>query len=296
MGIDIAALRRMAAAGATADVIITFLETQENGRKAKRDRDRERQRAIRGDIARHRATSRDIADTTQQADRRDALAPTHSVPEPRPPDQQIPVGASLSSLTSLSSKELSASKKDEVSGDARGKNARNMRFDEFWKAYPHRVGKQAARKAHERIIRLGIATPEEIMAGLARYAAKTDDRPWCNPATFLNQHRWEDEPALFTVGAPRPGSKEHMREESYRALQQLKAFAAGADEGSAGGLFAGQDARVVSIAEFTRSKNLHGEPDGAAGGLSVVGRREGDRSGTALDGVPADGKIATGGA
>jgi hypothetical protein len=28
-----------------------------------------------------------------------------------------------------------------------------------------------------------------------RYAAKTDDRPWCNPETWINQGRWEDRPA-----------------------------------------------------------------------------------------------------
>jgi hypothetical protein len=28
-----------------------------------------------------------------------------------------------------------------------------------------------------------------------RYIGKTDDRPWCNPATWLNQERWADQPA-----------------------------------------------------------------------------------------------------
>jgi hypothetical protein len=36
----------------------------------------------------------------------------------------------------------------------------------------------------------------EVMAGLGRYTSKRDDRPWCNPATWLNQDRWKDEPAL----------------------------------------------------------------------------------------------------
>jgi hypothetical protein len=38
-------------------------------------------------------------------------------------------------------------------------------------------------------------TIEALMDGLARYVAKTDDRPWCNPATWLHQARWEDQPA-----------------------------------------------------------------------------------------------------
>lgn len=64
---------------------------------------------------------------------------------------------------------------------------------EFWPIYPNRVGKDAARKSWERAV--GRASVSEIMAGLRRYVAKTDDRPWCNPATWLNQGRWADEPA-----------------------------------------------------------------------------------------------------
>src|SRR5690606_20361366 len=65
--------------------------------------------------------------------------------------------------------------------------------DEFWFRYPNKVGKPAASKAFARAVK---RTPlPEIMAGLERYAAKTDDRPWCNPATWLNQDRWADEPA-----------------------------------------------------------------------------------------------------
>lgn len=67
-------------------------------------------------------------------------------------------------------------------------------FEDFWKAYPHKVGKGAAVKAY-RAASLR-ATPAEILAGLKRYtASKPPDRPWCNPATFLNQERWTDEPA-----------------------------------------------------------------------------------------------------
>jgi uncharacterized protein YdaU (DUF1376 family) len=70
----------------------------------------------------------------------------------------------------------------------------------FWPAYPHKVGKPAALKAF-RGARKRAKLPE-IMAGLQRYiAAKPPDRPWCNPATFLNQDRWNDQPAAV---APRP--------------------------------------------------------------------------------------------
>jgi hypothetical protein len=70
----------------------------------------------------------------------------------------------------------------------------------FWPAYPHKVGKPAALKAFRGAKKR--AKLPEIMAGLQRYiAAKPPDRPWCNPATFLNQDRWNDQPAAV---APRP--------------------------------------------------------------------------------------------
>jgi hypothetical protein len=37
---------------------------------------------------------------------------------------------------------------------------------------------------------------DAIVEGLHRYiSAKPPDRSWLNPATFLNQRRWEDQPA-----------------------------------------------------------------------------------------------------
>lgn len=66
-------------------------------------------------------------------------------------------------------------------------------FETFWTEYPHKVGKRDAEKAFAKASsRIDLET---LMAGLRRYAAKTDDRPWCNPSTWLNQDRWTDVPA-----------------------------------------------------------------------------------------------------
>jgi len=77
--------------------------------------------------------------------------------------------------------------------DAEDGSRRNLvtHFAEWWQAFPNKVGKGAAEKAYEKAIRL--ASPEVLLDGVHRYAAKRDDRPWCNPATWLNQRRWEDE-------------------------------------------------------------------------------------------------------
>jgi hypothetical protein len=71
---------------------------------------------------------------------------------------------------------------------------RGWSFDEFWRQYPHKVGKRAALKSFE-AARKRKASFEDLMLGLMRYSAKDDDRPWCNPSTWLNQERWLDEPA-----------------------------------------------------------------------------------------------------
>lgn len=99
--------------------------------------------------------------------------------------------------------------------------------EQFWAAYPNKVGKRAALTALERVRKLDVPWAT-LMAGLSRYVGKTDDRPWCHPTTWLNQDRWTDEPAevaqRFAGRPPRPGSLEHQREETYRVKQQLQDF------------------------------------------------------------------------
>jgi hypothetical protein len=65
-------------------------------------------------------------------------------------------------------------------------------FDRFWQAWPNKVGKPAAQKAFAK----NAGEIDAILDGVARYVrGKPPDRQWLNPATFLNQRRWEDAPA-----------------------------------------------------------------------------------------------------
>jgi len=69
-------------------------------------------------------------------------------------------------------------------------------FDEFWEMWPNKVGKPAARKSFERIAKQPDFDQQAILLGIERYRCdKPPDRPWLNPATFLNQERWLDQPA-----------------------------------------------------------------------------------------------------
>ncbi len=68
-------------------------------------------------------------------------------------------------------------------------------FERFWQAYPHKVGKQDAARAFAVVMKRGAVSLDAMLAALDRYIRdKPPDRAWCNPATWLRQGRWDDEP------------------------------------------------------------------------------------------------------
>lgn len=69
---------------------------------------------------------------------------------------------------------------------------KNSGFDSFWNAYPNKTGKQDALKKW-----LKIKPPlQKILSALEwqRNSQQWQQGFIPNPATYLNQHRWEDEP------------------------------------------------------------------------------------------------------
>jgi len=71
-------------------------------------------------------------------------------------------------------------------------------FDQWWAGWPHKVGKDEARKAYGRARQK--VSCAELLAGAGRYReAKAASVPWCNPATWLNQGRWSDEPSYASA-------------------------------------------------------------------------------------------------
>lgn len=83
------------------------------------------------------------------------------------------------------------------------KSALSREFAEsFWPLYPNRVGKP---KALDAFLRARRSHPlDAILRGLQNYKrSKPPDRQWLNPATFLNQERFLDEPAQVASGPPR---------------------------------------------------------------------------------------------
>lgn len=111
------------------------------------------------------------------------------------------------------------------------KNIQEDRFNAWWVEYPKKVGKQAARKAWRKI------TPDKQLFKQILDATKAQARTdqWRknngqfipNPATWLNQGRWDDELAALNTGSGGPSFRvpnnrdfmDHYAED-YDALEE----------------------------------------------------------------------------
>ena len=84
--------------------------------------------------------------------------------------------------TGVRTEETELKKLSEVSPPKTGKSSpqfnedKPQRFDEFWQQYPLKVAKKAALIAYEKALREG-ASPDDIIAGACRYAAKRHGDP-----------------------------------------------------------------------------------------------------------------------
>lgn len=75
-------------------------------------------------------------------------------------------------------------------------------FDRFWAAYPRKVGKGAAERSFERIRPDAALLDGMLRAIETQRQSDTWQRGYIpNPATWLNQRRWEDEPDGVTAPA-----------------------------------------------------------------------------------------------
>lgn len=203
MAVTIAMLEAMIDAGASPEVIVNTIKSARSSSAARRTKDAARQRKSRATRASH-VTLRDIADATEpvvaaQATDTQALAPaasvargtndTGSAQKENPP---YPLKKKHSQQKESFFELESEEGKKERLGDTRARE--NSEFEQWYAGYPHKVGKQAARKAFTGARRA--ASLDVLIAGRDRYMrTKPPDRDWCNPATWLNQGRWEDQPA-----------------------------------------------------------------------------------------------------
>lgn len=71
----------------------------------------------------------------------------------------------------------------------------NQAFEDFWSAYPRKVGKAAAKTAFVKAC-IAQGGPKEILEGAKRYRNDPNrvDAFTAHPTTWLNAGRWEDDP------------------------------------------------------------------------------------------------------
>jgi hypothetical protein len=78
-------------------------------------------------------------------------------------------------------------------------------FEQFYAAYPRHTARADAARAYRKIVKAGDATPDELLEGARRFAAERrgqDSKYTAHAATWLNGHRWTDEPSQPQQGDP----------------------------------------------------------------------------------------------
>lgn len=193
MSINADTLRRLAALRldpeAMAEVlsIIADVQTSDDGAVKMRAAGARRQAAYRDRKASQTVTSDVTRNVTERNEVTQGFAP--------PPSDGFPIITNNPSLPTPAPFPNPSS--------ASADRAVSVEFEnEFWPIYPNKVGKPVALKSWIKARRM--TNRETIINGLRAYVAKTDDRPWCNPATWLNQERWADAPAS---GRPDPTAR-----------------------------------------------------------------------------------------
>jgi hypothetical protein len=96
-------------------------------------------------------------------------------------------------------------------------------FEDFWRAYPRKVGKRAAATAYKEA--LSSVDAETLLAAAKRFAAdpNREDQFTPHPTTWLRQGRWEDEP-LPSRSGQKVGGQRRMDQyaEIHARIQQTK--------------------------------------------------------------------------
>lgn len=101
--------------------------------------------------------------------------------------------------------DITSNSEIEPQKEEKKESALSREFASFWTEFPNKVGKPKAQASF--VAARKRASFDAIMHGLRRYiASKPAERAWLNPTTFLNQDRWDDQPATvipMARGSPR---------------------------------------------------------------------------------------------
>jgi hypothetical protein len=160
---------------------------------------------------------------------------------------------------------------------ARVKFVYPLEFVAFWQQYPLKVGKDAALKAWEKVIKSGKATADEIVAGAIRYAADPhrEDSFTKHGATWLNAGCFSD--------GPLPKRWKSLKEQNRETMDDLDSFI----RETANEAVRRRDARaqghlLLSIGQSAGAQGISGRNGSSSGelfgGSGNSGGRESDAS------------------
>lgn len=132
--------------------------------------------------------------------------PFYEATEVQKPASGYPKSENRTSLEELSKKNLDI----------------NPMFEDFWNAYPRKVGKQAAVKAFAKAAK--IAKPEEIIEGATRYANDPNrvDAFTAHPTTWLNAGRWADGPLPERIKTAEEKRADELRIAEERRRREIE--------------------------------------------------------------------------
>ena len=116
-------------------------------------------------------------------------------PEPENICKQMISDASKCSRNPIQSNPNPIQSESESESESNARKALDPAFDAFWAVYPKKTGKEAARKAFKKIPKSArsLLVPAVEAQKKSRQWMEENGRFIPNPATWLNQGRWEDE-------------------------------------------------------------------------------------------------------
>ena len=116
-------------------------------------------------------------------------------PEPENICKQMISDASKCSRNPIQSNPNPIQSESESESESNTRKALESAFDAFWSVYPKKTGKEAARKAFKKIPKSAhsLLVPAVEAQKKSRQWMEENGRFIPNPATWLNQGRWEDE-------------------------------------------------------------------------------------------------------
>lgn len=106
----------------------------------------------------------------------------------------------------------------------------DRRFEKFWSVYPRHEGKQDARKAFDKL-KVDDALLETMVSAILKQKQSeqwSEPRYIPHPSTWLNGHRWEDEPTKAVGSKPKLLRSQDYHQRQYNGSDMEKTL--GVDE------------------------------------------------------------------